>query len=182
MERQELALSAEMVGTPASLPPYCVRHGRLAFRRRDFALQSRAQPQGSRFMSANALGIAGRLGEKARKMQVVDVRDWPLCDRCVWKRRILFTLTQIVFWLALVLILGAFMAAAIMNRQSAVLGGFAVLGFALLLSSAFVFSAASVPRLVQARASEDGTSVIIKRPHQEFVDAVSPRDSCPKTL
>ncbi|GAB2749776.1 hypothetical protein GCM10027174_25300 [Salinifilum aidingensis] len=133
-------------------------------------------------MSANALGVAGRLGEKARKVQIVGVRDWPLCERCARTRMILFTLTQVVFWLALVLILGAFIAAAIINRQSAVLGGFAVLGFALLLSSAFVFSAASVPRLVQARASEDGTYVIINRPHQNFVDAVPAGDSGPKTL
>ncbi len=180
MEQQKLVLSAETVGSPSSLPSYCVRHGQAVAQRRDFALQSRAQPQGSRFMSANALGLAGRLGEKARKVQIVGVRDWPLCERCVRKRRVLFTLTPIVFWLALVLILGAFVAAAIISRQSAILGGFAVVGFALLFSSPFVFYAASIPRLVQARASDDGTAVIINGPHQNFVDAVSASDLDPK--
>ncbi|MHA6799343.1 hypothetical protein [Bounagaea algeriensis] len=124
-------------------------------------------------MSANPLGMAGRLGEKARKVQIVGVRDWPLCERCARTRTILFTLTQVMFWSALVLILGAFMAAAIINRQSAVLGGFAVLGFVLLFSSPFVFYSASLTRLVQARASEDGASVIVNRPHRNFSDAVA---------
>ncbi len=124
-------------------------------------------------MSANLLGLAGRLGEKARKVQIVGVRDWPLCDRCVRTRAVLFVLTQIMFWSALVLIPGAFIAASTIGRQSAVLGGFAVLGFALLLSSAFVCYAASLPRLVQARASEDGASVIVNSARRNVSDAVA---------
>ncbi|MHA6803489.1 hypothetical protein [Salinifilum ghardaiensis] len=131
-------------------------------------------------MSANALGVAGRLGEKARKVQIVGVRDWPLCERCARTRTILFTLTQVMFWSALVLIPGALIARFIIGHPNGVLGGFLGIGFVLLFSSPFVFYSASLTRLVQARASEDGTSVIINRPHQNFVDAVPAGDSGPK--
>ncbi len=181
-QRHEIVLSAEAVGKPANLPPYCVRHGRAVAQRRDFALQSRAQPQGSRFMSANALGVAGRLGEKARKVQTVGVRDWPLCGRCARTRKILFGLTQIMFWSALVLIPGMLIARFVIGHPNGVLGAFLGIGFLLLFSSPFVFYSASLTRLVQARASDDGTSVIINHPHQNFVDAVSASDSEPKNL
>lgn len=171
-QRQEIVLSAETVGKPDGLPPYCVRHGRPVARRQEFALQSRAQPQGSRFMSANPLGMSGRLGEKARKVQIVGVRGWPLCDRCVRTRTALFMLTQTMFWFALVLVPGALIARLVTGHPSGVIGGVLGLGCVLLFSSPFVFYAASLTRLVQARASEDGASVIVNRPHRNFSDAV----------
>ncbi|SDP94525.1 hypothetical protein SAMN04487905_11631 [Actinopolyspora xinjiangensis] len=121
-------------------------------------------------MSANPLGMAGRLGEKARKTQIIGVRDWPLCDRCMRTRKILFVLTQLMFWPALVLIPGVLIARLVIGHPSGVLGGFLGLGFVLLFSSPFVFYAASMTRLVQARASEDGASVIVNRPHRNFSD------------
>ena len=131
-------------------------------------------------MSANALGTAGRLGEKARKVQVVSVRDWPLCERCARTRMILFTLTQVMFWSALVLVPGALIARIAIGHPSGVIGGFLGLGFLLLFSSPFAFYSASLTRLVQSRASDDGTSVLINRPHQNFMDAVPACGSEPK--
>ncbi|GAB3543779.1 hypothetical protein GCM10027444_02830 [Actinopolyspora lacussalsi] len=123
-------------------------------------------------MSANPLGVAGRLGEKTRKVQIVSVRDWPLCDRCARTRTALFVLTQLMFWSALLLVSGALVARLIIGHPSSVLGGALGLGFLLLFGSPFVFYAASLTRLVQARASEDGESVIVNQPHSNFSDAV----------
>ncbi len=166
--RQELVLSAELAGTTGALPSCCVRHGRHVVRRKDFVLQSRAKLEGSRFMSANALGMAGRLGEKARKTRFVRVWGWPLCAVCVRKRLSLFSLTQVMFWPALLLVLAAVVGRIASGHPSALLGGLLGMGFVLLLGSAFVFYLGSVPRLVQARASDDGQSVIVSRPHPNF--------------
>lgn len=171
--RQEVVLSAELAGTADALPSCCARHGRDAVRRKDFALQSRAKPEGSRFMSANALGMAGRLGEKARKTRFVRVRGWPLCSVCVRKRLSLFLLTQVVFWSGLILVLAAVVGRIASGEPSALLGGLLGLGVVLMLGSAFVFYLGSVPRLVQARASEDGQFVIISRPHPNFSNEVA---------
>ena len=179
--RQQVVLSAELAGTAGALPSCCVRHGRHVVRRKDFVLQSRAKPAGSRFMSANALGMAGRLGEKARRTRFVRVRGWPLCAVCVRKRLSLFSLTQVMFWPALLLVLAAVVGRIVSGHPSALLGGFLGLSFVLLLGSAFVFYVGSVPRLVQARASDDGKSVIVSRPHPEFSDEVAAGESDPRT-
>lgn len=179
--RQEVVFSAELAGTTGALPSCCVRHGREAVRRKDFVLQSRAKPEGSRFMGANALGMAGRLGEKARKTRLVKVREWPLCDVCVRKRLTLFSLTQVMFWSALLLALVAVVGRIVSGQPSALLGGLLGLSFVLLLGSAFVFYLGSVPRLVQARASDDGDSVITSRPHPNFGDQVVTGESDPRT-
>ena len=171
--RQEVVLSAKLAGTAGALPSCCARHGRDAVRRKNFVLQSRAKPEGSRFMSANPLGMAGRLGEKARATRFVRVRGWPLCSVCVRKRLSLFSLTQVMFWSGLILVLAAVAGRIASGQPSALLGGLAGLGFVLLLGSAFFFYIGSVPRLVQARASEDGESVTIRRPHPNFAGEVA---------
>ncbi len=139
-------------------------------------LQSRAKLEGSRFLSANPLGMAGRLGERARKARFVRVRGWPLCDVCVRKRLSLFSLMQVLFWSALLLVLATVVGRIASGQPSALLGGLLGLGFLLLLGSAFSFYIGSLPRLVQARASDDEESVIVSRPHPNFADEVPSGD------
>lgn len=182
MERlQEVVLSVELVGTTGALPSCCARHGRDVVRRKDFVLQSRAKPEGSRFMSANPLGMAGRLGEKARVTRFVKVRGWPLCSVCVRKRLILFSLTQVMFWSALLLVLASVVGRIASVHPSALLGGLGGSGIVLLVGSGFVFYLGSVPRLVQARASDDGQSVIVSRPHPNFSDEAAAGEPGPST-
>lgn len=50
------------------------------------------------------------------------------------------------------------------------------MGVLLLPSSPFVFYAAPNPRLVEARASDDGGSVIIMRPHPNVSGGVTAGD------
>lgn len=171
--RQQVVLSAELAAMVGALPSCCVRHGRDAVRRKDFVLQSRAKPGGSRFMSANALGLAGRLGEKTRKTRFVRVRGWPLCNLCLRKRLTLFSLTQVMFWSALLLVLASVVGRIASGHPSALLGGLGGFGLMLLVGSAFSFYIGSVPRLVQARASDDGQSAIVSRPHPNFSDQVA---------
>lgn len=171
--RQEVVLSAELAGTVGALPSYCVRHGREAVRRKDFVLQSRAKPEGGRFMSVNPLGMAGRLGEKTRKTRFVRVRRWPLCEGCARTRLTLFSLTQAMFWSALVLVIASLVGRVISGHPSTSLGALGGSGLVLLHGSVFVFYIGSLPRLVQARASDDGQSVIVSRPHPNFSDDVA---------
>ncbi len=97
------------------------------------------------------------------------------------KRLSLFSLTQVLFWSALLLALATVVGRIASGQPSAWLGGLLGLGFVLLLGSAFVFYIGSVPRLVQARASDDGQSVIVSHPHPNFSDEVAAGESEPRT-
>ncbi|GAB2659330.1 hypothetical protein GCM10027271_17520 [Saccharopolyspora gloriosae] len=173
---EQVRVPAQVAETPGALPGCCARHGRNSARSVDFALQSRAEPQGSRAMSANPLGVAGRLGERAQKVRITRVRDWPLCTTCARQRTAGLVLANALFWGGVVLIAGALAARLITGVQSPALGAALLGGFFAAIVSVVPFVLGSLPRITGARTSEDGSEVVLTAPHPAFVTALRTAD------
>ncbi|MCX2732122.1 hypothetical protein OOZ19_17935 [Saccharopolyspora sp. NFXS83] len=168
----QVRMPAQIAETPGALPGCCARHGQDSARSVDFSLQSRAEPQGGRVMCANPLGVAGRLGERARQVRITRVRGWPLCAACVRRRTTGLVLANVLFWGGLALIAGALAARLITGVQSPALGAALLGGFLAALVSVVPFVLGSLPRITGARTSEDGAEVALSAPHPAFVSAL----------
>ncbi|WP_246300417.1 hypothetical protein [Actinopolyspora biskrensis] len=159
---------------PESLPGVCSWHGAPCTRRIDFALQSRVEVSGNRVLGGgNVLGLFGRLGERAGKVVVTRVRGWPLCPKCLVRRLVWFGAAQVLFWGGLLAVLAAVAARVVTGETAAVFGAALLGGFAAMLLAAVPFSMGGVPRVVRARTSEGGESVLVDRPHPAFAAEVS---------
>ncbi|GAA4889952.1 hypothetical protein [Saccharopolyspora cebuensis] len=171
--RPEVRIPAALAGSPGGLPARCVRHGAQRARSVDFALQSKVEVQGSRLLSGNLLGAAGRIGERARAVRVTQVRGWPLCRACARRRALLFGASLVAFWGGAVLLVGALVGRWVTGQPSGVLGAALVLGFFAMLAAAVPFALGSLPRVTRARTSADGSEVVISDPHPAFVAALA---------
>ncbi|GAA3365687.1 hypothetical protein GCM10020366_66580 [Saccharopolyspora gregorii] len=138
----------------------------------DFALQSRAEPGSGRLMSANPLGMAGRLGERAQRVRITRVRGWPLCRACAWRRTTGLVLANAMFWGGLAAIAGALVVRVSAGAQSSALGALLLVGFFAALASVLPFAFGSLARVSGARTSEDGAEVVVDDPHPEFAAAL----------
>ncbi|GAA4613593.1 hypothetical protein GCM10023108_14780 [Saccharopolyspora hordei] len=165
----EIRIPVDTATTPGGLPQCCAAHGRVAVRQVDFALQSRVQVDGNRVLSSSLLGVADRIGERARRVKVARVRGWPLCRGCARRRSVLFGLSQLLFWGGLASIAAALLVRLIGGVQATFLGVLAFGGFIVALASVVPFVAGSLPRITRARTSDDGGSVIVEDPHPAFV-------------
>ncbi len=167
-EARDITLPVEVVGVRGNLPRYCTRHWRAASRRKDFALQSRVALRGNRLLSGNVLSQAERLAQHGSKVKVADVKGWPLCARCVRTRAFWMTLASVLLYGGLLAFLGA-LVVGVFSEGVPWLAAVAAVGFVLLPVSALPFSRGAMSRIIGARTSSDGTSVIVERPSAEFV-------------
>lgn len=155
---------------PQAGPPaadHCSAHGRPVARRVDMALQSRVKSSTPRALRGNLFSLAGESGNWAKSVTIVNVYGWPLCASCARERALWFGLFLVLFFGAIATaVVGAVVRAALGELPGAPAFGLGVLA-ALLLSSA-VFARASLPRLTHARASDDGTAVVVTEPAAEF--------------
>jgi hypothetical protein len=150
----------------------CARHGSPVGRRVSFALQSRPKLNESNpALSGNVLATAGRVAEHAGKVRVTRITDWPLCARCVRTRRWWLLVASVCFWGGLALLAGA-VVARVVSGQSAVLGIPMIGGIVLAIASPAPFVLASLPRITQARTSDDGAAVLVRDAHPEFAAEV----------
>lgn len=78
-----------------------------------------------------------------------------------------------MFWGGGALIGAALLARVVTGEQSLVLGGVFVGGLLAASASVIPFVLGSLPRIVQARTSDDGTFVIVENPHPAFITATS---------
>jgi len=150
----------------------CSAHGGSATARHAMALQSRPALSGARALSGNAAAAAGRLGEHAAKVRVTRIGGWPLCARCARTRRRWLAVAAVCFWGGLALVLGS-VAVAIVDGRSGQLGIPLYTGIALLIVSPAPFVRGSLPRVVGARTSDDGTTVVVRDAHPRFAAQVA---------
>lgn len=141
-------------------------------RRVDFAVQSRVRVDGDRLLSSSPLGVADRIGERARRVEVARARSWPLCRSCARRRSVLFGLAQVLFWGGLASTAAALLIRLIGGEQAAFLGVLLLGGFFAVLASVAPFVAGSLPRITRARTSDDGGCVIVENPHPTFAEQV----------
>lgn len=167
-EARDITLPVQIVGVPGNLPRYCTRHGRAASHRKDFALQSRVALRGNRLLSGNVLSQAERLAQHGNKVKVADVKGWPLCARCVRTRAIWMTLASVLLFGGLLAFLGA-LVVGVFTEGAPWLAAVAAMGFVVLPMSALPLSRGAMSRIIGARTSSDGTSVIVACPSAEFV-------------
>ncbi|TWH20822.1 hypothetical protein JD82_02671 [Prauserella rugosa] len=166
--RERITLPADVVGRAGNLPPHCTRHGRPASRRKDFALQSTVRLRGNRLLSGNVLSQADRLAQHGSKVKVTDVKGWPLCPLCVRTRAVWMTLASALLFGGLLAFLGALVVGAFTEGASW-LAAVAAIGFVLLPVSALPLSRGAMSRVIGARTSPDGQSVIVDKPSAAFV-------------
>lgn len=166
-QSQTLVLPVDVVRTPGALPPYCSRHGAPAARRVDFVLQSRVKVDGNRALSGNVLSTTDRLAQRGAKVRVSDVRGWPLCGACVRVRTVGLALAVVLFWGGLLAFAGALIAGLVGDVPSA-LAVVAVLGFVAMVVSPFALHLGALGRIVRARVSDDGQSVVVESPSAAF--------------
>jgi hypothetical protein len=150
----------------------CSWHGEPAVRRIRFALQSKPELPGSRLNSGNALATAGRLGAHFQKTKITRFTSWPLCHRCLRTRRVWMTLAIICFWGGSALVIGVIVASMAAGRPLPSLAAFFYTGLVMLPLALFPFIRGSLPRIVRARTSEDGSQVNFVDPHPRFVEQV----------
>lgn len=176
--QEQVALPGDVVTSPGQLPDVCVKHGRPAAQRVDFAMQSRTRISGSRALSGNVLSTGNRLGQWAQQVRITHVRGWPLCRRCALRRAVLMTLSNVLFWGGLVLLAGSILGAILLEpgQGKQTLLAPALLGFGLPLVAVVPFVAGSLPRLTHARTSSDGESVLIESPHPAFAEQITEHD------
>lgn len=171
-----VTLPAEFVRHPGNLPAHCTRHGLMAVRRADFALQSTVNIEGSRLRAvggSGAVGMAERLGQHAKKVRVVQVKGWPLCALCVRTRASWLTVASVVFFGGLVAFVGSLLVGLLADGVQA-LAAVAVAGFVVMPLAAFPFVRGSMGRIVGARTSADGAFVVVQDPSQAFLAGLPP--------
>jgi hypothetical protein len=151
----------------------CSWHGEPAVRRIRFALQSKPELSGSRLNSRNALATAGRLGEHFQKTKITRFTAWPLCRRCVRTRRVWMTMALLCFWGGSALVVGVIAASLVAGRPLPSLAPLFYTGLVMLPLALFPFLRGSIPRIVRARTSEDGSQVDFVDADQRFIDQVT---------
>lgn len=167
-----LAIPADAVNAVTPRLDCCARHGRTPAKRIGFALQSRPQLAGNRALTGNAAATAGRLADHAGKVRVTRITDWPLCPRCLATRRLWMAVAVLCFWGGLALLIGAIIARVTADGPSAALGVPMFAGIALAIAAPAPFVLGSIPRIVNARTSDDGSAVVVRDPHPRFAAAV----------
>ncbi|SFB00959.1 hypothetical protein SAMN05216266_103252 [Amycolatopsis marina] len=162
-------LPAELVQQPGNLPAHCSRHGNEAVKRVDFALQSKVEIEGNRALSGNVLSTTDRLGQRAKKVRVTNVKGWPLCRECVRFRAFWLTIALVMFAGGLLAFAGSLLVGIVADTSTVqAFAGVAIVGFVVMIASAFPFHRAGMARLVGAATSADGQSIVIVRPSPAF--------------
>lgn len=167
-----LAIPVEIVDAVTPRLDCCARHGESPAKRIGFALQSRPKLAGNRALTGNAAATAGRLADHASKVRVTRITGWPLCPRCVATRRRWLAVAAGCLWGGLALLAGAIVARVAAGGPSAALGIPMFAGIALVIGSPAPFVLGSVPRVINARTSDDGSAVVVRDPHPRFAAAV----------
>lgn len=167
-----LAIPADLVNSVTPRLDCCARHGRSPAKRIGFALQSRPKLAGNRALTGNVAATAGRLADHAEKVRVTRITEWPLCDRCAATRRGWLAVAAVCFWGGLALLAGAIVARIAADGPSAALGVPMFAGIALAIAAPAPFVLGSIPRIVNARTSDDGSAVVVRNPHPRFAATV----------
>lgn len=167
-----LAIPADTINSVTPHLDCCSRHGQSPARRIRFALQSRPKLAGNRALTGNVAATAGRLADHAAKVRVTRVTEWPLCSRCATTRRWWLAVAVVCFWGGLALLAGAIVARVVAGGPSAALGIPMFTGIALMIASPAPFVLGSIPRIINARTSDDGSAVVVRDPHPRFAASV----------
>ncbi|MEU4420729.1 hypothetical protein AB0F81_08890 [Actinoplanes sp. NPDC024001] len=163
-----IEIPAETLAAGRPLPSVCAKHGFPAVQRVDFAVRS--QPD---LGSPGRLAIPGytalnRAEEYLKKVAFVEVRGWPLCARCVRRRRLgRVAAAALLFGGVAAMILSVIVTLTIADGDRRWSIPF-LAGFAAVILSPWPFSWAGLPKVTQTRASPAGTAVLVDHPDDEF--------------
>ncbi|GAB1691690.1 hypothetical protein [Krasilnikovia sp. M28-CT-15] len=166
--REDLVIPAPRLAAVTGGLNHCVRHGEPAVKRVRFALQSRPQVTGNRANLGNVLATAGRVAEHAGAARVTRLTDWPLCRRCARTRGWGLGVASVMFFGGVLAVLAAFGIRATMDGPSLALAPLLLGGFVAVVAAPWPFVLGSIPRIIQARTSTDGGSVLITAAHPAF--------------
>lgn len=138
-------------------------------------MQSKVRIEGSRLRQVGGFGVIGmaeRLGQHARKVQITQVRDWPLCTACTRTRRAWLTLAGILFFGGFLTFATSLVVAGLFveNGTAHALAGVAMAGFVATPLAAFPFARGSITRIIGASTAPEGGAVLVENPSKQFCD------------
>ncbi|HEY0700926.1 MAG TPA: hypothetical protein VGD43_24345 [Micromonospora sp.] len=170
----DVSLSIPVTELDATTPrlDVCARHGRPVAKRINFVLQSRPRLESNVALSGNVAATTGRVAEHARKVKVTRVSGWPLCATCVRTRILWVTIAAICFWGGLLAFAGAVVARLVIGHPSTALSIPLYAGIVGVIASPAPFVLGSVPRVINARTSDDGSAVVVRDPDPRFAEQV----------
>jgi hypothetical protein len=168
---RSIALPAGALATVPARCTLCARHGAPAAHRIGFDLQSRPALQARRG-DGNLLSTAGRLGEHAKRVKILEITEWPLCGRCVQARRLWLVVAGVLFWGGLVAIAAGVVMRVVLGEPTPLVAASFIGGLVMVLVSPAPFVAGSLPRLTRARTSVDGGFVQVNDADPRFVAEV----------
>lgn len=154
------------------LPSCCAPHGLPAADRISMPIPSPTRHSRFREAGAGALGMVAGAARTAATLRVVPVTNWPVCTRCLRRRRALRIVTRLMFWGGLVAFLGGFaipVAIGQVGQANPALLVPILGGLALMLLSAVALALGQPARIARVRATPDGAAVQFIDPHPEFV-------------
>ncbi|CAM2947899.1 hypothetical protein SAXI111661_10120 [Saccharomonospora xinjiangensis] len=161
------------------LPSHCARHGRPAVRRADFALQSTVHIEGSRARQVGIFGVLGmaeRLGQHARKVRVTHVKGWPLCEICARTRTVWLAIAAVLAVGGLLTFAGSLVAGALAEHGTVrSLAAVAMVGFVVMIISAFPYAKGGMARVIGASTAPEGGAVLVDNPSQAFLAELEDR-------
>lgn len=160
-----LEIPADWLATNPRLPDCCAKHGLPAIRRVDFVAKSRPQIARKRRLFAPGYTAFNRADEYLSQVKLVRVQGWPLCARCVRRRRTGLVGAGFLFFGGL---LAMVLAGSALADETPVAAFSFLAGFAAILLSPWLFSYAGLPRLTGTQVTPDGAAVRVDNPRSEF--------------
>jgi hypothetical protein len=157
------------------LPGQCVLHGLPAARTVTFAVRSKPKIGSRKKVLLPGYTSLNRADEYVRQVQVATVSGWPLCARCVRRRRLGLTHAEVLFFGGvLAMVIGFVVAAATAGPNTAMVAPI-LAGFAAILASPLPLRWASLPQLTRAELTPDGSAVHVTAPSAEFASNLPQR-------
>ncbi|MBB5870766.1 hypothetical protein F4553_004145 [Allocatelliglobosispora scoriae] len=141
------------------LPSVCARHGIGARRRVRFVIKSRPDVGPVTEVLHPGKTALGRGVEYSRRVKLVPVDGWPLCEACVRVRLVSLVAAGVLFFGGIVALVAGFVAGSLWPLLGGLVGIFLAV---------VPFSWGSLPRLTGTEAAADGESVLVKDAHPTF--------------
>jgi hypothetical protein len=164
-----IEIPAEALAAGGPLPDVCVRHGLPAVERLDFMIKSRPDLGSPGRLAIPGYTVLNRAEEYSRKVKLVEVHGWPLCVRCVRRRRLGRTVAGVLFFGGIAaMVISAVAALTIADRNRLLSIPFMVGFVATALLSPWPFAWSGPALTTRTQATGDGTAVRVDEPHEEF--------------
>lgn len=145
-------------------PGTCVRHGRPAVRTVTFAVRSKPRLRSRLRTFLPGDTAADRTADYLQQVKIAKVSGWPLCARCLLRRR---------GGLGLAAVLSGGGAAAFVTCLVVASLPLGLLGLAAMLASPAPLRWAGMPELTRTELGPDGTSIQVTGASLEFVSELS---------